>query len=57
MSDAISREALHEDARAHLIITKAIIKPWEDLIRNKNRSSLGYENDETFHTLDYSKPI
>ena len=33
------------------------IRCWEEIINNKHRTELGYENDLTFHILDYSKPI
>ena len=37
--------------------SKAIIRTWEEIINNKHRTWLGYENDLTFHIPYYSKPI
>ena len=38
-------------------LSKPIIRPWGEIINNKHRTGLGYENDPTFHIPDYSKPI
>jgi hypothetical protein len=38
-------------------LSKPIIRPWEEIIYNKNRARLGYDKEVTFHILDYSKPI
>jgi hypothetical protein len=38
-------------------LSKPIIRPWEEIIYNKNRTGLGYDKEVTFHIPDYSKPI
>jgi hypothetical protein len=38
-------------------LSKPIIKPWEELYFNRNRHGLGYENQNSFHIPNYSKPI
>jgi hypothetical protein len=38
-------------------LSKPIIRPWEEIIYNKNRTGLGYDKEVTFHILDYSRPI
>ena len=38
-------------------LSKPIIRPWEEIINNKHRTGLRYENDLNFHIPDYSKPI
>jgi hypothetical protein len=38
-------------------LSKPIIRPWEEISYNKNKTGLGYDNEVTFHILDYSKPI
>jgi hypothetical protein len=38
-------------------ISKRIIQPWEELHFNRNRHRLGYENQNSFHIPNYSKPI
>ena len=38
-------------------LSKPIIKNWEEIINNKHRTWLGYENHLTFHIPNYSKPI
>jgi hypothetical protein len=38
-------------------LSKPIIRPWEELHFNRNRHGLGYENQNSFHIPNYSKPI
>ena len=38
-------------------LSNPIIKPWEEIIYNKNRTGLGYDKEVTFHIPDYSRPI
>jgi hypothetical protein len=38
-------------------LSNPIIKPWEEIIYNKNRIGIGYDKEVTFHILDYSRPI
>jgi hypothetical protein len=38
-------------------LSKPIIRPWEEIIYNKNRTGLGYDKEVTFHIPDYSRPI
>jgi len=38
-------------------LSKMIIIPWEELHYNRNQHGLGYENQNIFHILNYSKPI
>jgi hypothetical protein len=38
-------------------LSKPIIRPWEEIIYNKNRTGLGYDKEVTFHIPNYSKPI
>jgi hypothetical protein len=38
-------------------LSNPIIRPWEEIIYNKNRTGLGYDKEVTFHIPDYSKPI
>ena len=47
----ISKQQLQND------LSKPIIRPWGEIINNKHRTWLGYENDPTFHIPDDSKPI
>lgn len=51
------REYLHADAKIHRALPKPIIRPWEELADNRNRTCLGYEKDVSFHILDYTKEI
>ena len=50
-------EKLHVEAEIQSVLPKSIIRPWEELVHNKYRTSLGYDKDVSFHILDYSKPI
>jgi hypothetical protein len=43
--------------QVHNTLSKPIIRPWEEIIYNKNRTRLGYDKEVTFHNPDYSKPI
>ena len=52
-----TRADVHADAAVQPALLKPIIRPWEELIHNKHRTSLGYEKDVSFHILDYTKPI
>ena len=52
-----TREDLHADAKAQSTLPKPIIRPWEELVHNKQRIGLGYDKDLSFHIPDYSKPI
>lgn len=38
-------------------VPKTFSRPWEEIFHNKNRSSLGYNKDVSFHVRDLSKPI
>jgi hypothetical protein len=38
-------------------LSKPIIRPWEEIIWNNNRTGLGYDKEVTFHIPDYSRPI
>ena len=48
---------VHADAEVQFALPKTIIRPWEQLVHNKHRTSLGYDKDLSFHIPDYSKPI
>ena len=48
---------VHADAETQSALPKPIIRPWEQLVHNKHRTSLGYDKDLSFHIPDYSKPI
>jgi len=48
---------VHANAKTQSALAKHIIRPWEKIVHNKHRTSLGYEKDLCFHILDYSKPI
>lgn len=52
-----NEENLHVDAKFQVPLPKPIIKPWEELVNNKHKTSLGYEKDVSFHIPDYTKPI
>jgi hypothetical protein len=40
-----------------LPLSKWIIRPWEEIRKNKYRTCIGYEKDVTFHNPDCTKPI
>ena len=46
------RANFHVDAAAQPTLPKPIIRPWEELVHNKHRTSLGYEKDVSSHILD-----
>ena len=48
---------VHVDAETQSALPKPIIRPWEQLVHNKHRTGLGYDNDLSFHIPDYAKPI
>jgi len=48
---------LQKEEKIQHTLPKLIIKPWEDLLHNKHRTSLGYDKDVSSHNPDYSKPI
>ena len=54
-SDKVAR--LHVDAEVQLALPKPIIRPWEQLVHNKHRTSLGYDKDLSFQIPDLAKPI
>ena len=58
-SDSVpyTRAYLHADAAAQSALLKPIIRPWEELVHNKHKTSLGYDKDVSFHIPNYSKPI
>jgi hypothetical protein len=47
-------EALHQVQHD---LSMPIIRPWEELHFNRNKHGLGYENQNSFHIPNYSKPI
>ena len=57
LSFLCTREDLHADAAAQFALSKPIIRPWEQLVHKKHRTSLGYDKEFSFHISDYSKPI
>lgn len=43
-----------------LVVPKTFVRPWEEIVHNKNRIGLGYNKDVldvSFHIRDFSKPI
>lgn len=48
---------MHVDAEVQTALPKPIIRPWEELVNNKNKAGIGYDQDVSFHIADYSKPI
>jgi hypothetical protein len=38
-------------------LSKMVVRPWEELLFNKNRHGLGYDKGNNFHIPDYSKPV
>ena len=52
-----TRADVHADAAVQPALLKPIIRPWEELVHNKHKNSLGYDKDVTFHIPDYTKPI
>jgi hypothetical protein len=44
-------EVVHEQVQFSLY--KTIIRPWEEIKKNKNRKGIGYDKEETFHTPYY----
>jgi hypothetical protein len=40
-----------------LSLSKHIIRPWEEIINNKNITDIRYEKEVTLHILDYTKSI
>ena len=59
--DSHSMPSSSTDMRAGVEIQSAlpkpIIRPWEELVHNKHKTSLGYDKELSFHILDYSKLI
>lgn len=54
-----SREDLHKDidVEVQYVLPKSIIKPWEEILNNRNKISLGYGKGVYFNILYYSNPI
>ena len=52
-----TRADLHADAAVQPALLKPIIRPWEELVHNKHRTGLGYDEDVSFHIPYYTKPI
>jgi hypothetical protein len=59
LSESTSDTNTDEDeaVQVHLSLSKSIIRSWEEIRDNKNKTGIGYENEVTFHILDYTKPI
>jgi hypothetical protein len=64
MNEPTSEEPSNEDEvvqvqhnQTHNTLSKPIIRPWEEIICNKNRTGLGYDKEVTFRIPDYSRPI
>jgi hypothetical protein len=38
-------------------LSKMVVRPWEELLFNKDRHGLGYDKGNNFHIPDYSKPV
>jgi hypothetical protein len=38
-------------------LSNCIARPWEEILFNKNRCGLGYDNGNNFHIPDYSKAL
>ena len=38
-------------------LSKPFIRHWKEIFNNKHRKGLGYEKENTFHILDYSKQV
>ena len=38
-------------------LSKKVIRPWEEISFNKDRHGLGYNIENTFYVLDFSKPV
>ena len=55
----ISGSTLEEKGKedVQLVLSKPVIRPWEEIVKNKHRTDLGYNKEVKFHILDYSKPI
>ena len=56
-SVSCTRADVHADTEVQPTLLKPIIRPWEELVHNKDRTSLGYDKELFFHIMDYSKPI
>jgi hypothetical protein len=54
-SDNNKCEEIKEYSQNHL--SKKFVRPWEELHFNRNHHGLGYENQNSFHIPNYSKPI
>jgi len=48
---------LQKEAEIWHTLPKPIIRPWEALVHNKDKTSVGYDKDVSFHILVYLKPI
>ena len=48
-------EVMH--AEVPLVFSKTIIRPWEEINHNKQKTSLGYEKEVAVPSFDFSKPI
>jgi hypothetical protein len=38
-------------------LSKMVVRPWEELLFNKDQHGLGYEKGNNFHIPDYFKPV
>jgi hypothetical protein len=48
-------ETTPDSSTYQLPLSKRIIRPWEEIRKNKHRTNIRYEKDVTFHNLDYTK--